>query len=226
MSIKRYHSIKHFEGIWREEPDYSRRNFWWPFRKKKDSYKEKRPGAMRPEHVKNRIREVGLGKQIEILRIGFDGTIDDMPIIVEIIDITQDGFTGRIVNLERRMIEGATEKLVYAKKGGGIINFNYADGDIKDISISHDEELLEQERNVDALQQILSALETGDNIIVAYYDGKQKGTVNTEGVLLEKTNDSGIFSMKIEKINRIELENKITKQFDIQNDLVIDIEMV
>ena len=155
---------------------------------------------MRPEHVKNRIREVGLGKQIEILRIGFDGTIDDMPIIVEIIDISQDGFTGRIVNLERRMIEGATEKLVYAKKGGGIISFNYADGDIKDISISHDEELLEQERNVDALHQILSALETGDNIIVAYYDGKQKGTVNTEGVLLEKTNDSGIFSMKIEKM--------------------------
>ena len=181
---------------------------------------------MEPQKIKKTIEGIGIGKQIEILRIGYDGSIDDIPINVEIIDISPNSFTGKIINLERRMIESATDKLVYAKTGGGVLEFNYNDGDIKEIALSHDQELIEQERNIDNLIEVLSALEAGDHVIVAYYDNQQKGTINTEGVITEKSDTDDIFTLTIEKINRIELQRKITKKFDLQKDLVIDIELV
>ncbi|GAB4379093.1 MAG: hypothetical protein Kow0042_28140 [Calditrichia bacterium] len=181
---------------------------------------------MSPEAVKQTIQEIGVGKQIEILRIGFDGEIDDMPIIVEILDISESGFTGKIVNVERQMIESTTDKLVYAKKGGGIIEFFYTDGDIKEITVSKDAELLEAERDVEALREILSALEKGDHVIVAYYDSKQRGTLNAEGTIADKNDDGNTFTLKIERINRIELGRKEEKVFNIEKDLVIDIEIV
>ncbi len=202
------------------------RHFWWLFKKKGKKKVQIRPGAMPPEEVKKRISEIGVGKQVEIIRVGFDGEIDDMPLIVEILYIGNEGFTGKIVNLERELIESATEKLVYAKKGGGIIDFRYDDGDIKEINVSQDQELLEQERNVDSLREIVTALDVGDTVLVAYYDAKNQGTVNAEGKLLEKDSDGNQFKMLIEKVNKIELEKKLEKTFDIEKDIVIDIEMV
>ena len=202
----------------------TRRFFFWPFKKKEKFVI--RGGAMQPDEVKKKINQIGIGKQIEILRIGYDGTIDDMQVTVEIIDISSYSFTGRIVNLERQMIESSTRNLIYAKKGGGVLEFYFNDGDIKEISVSQDEELLQKERNIDSLKEILAALETGDQVIVAYYDEKQKGTVNTEGLITEKDENNQYFSLQIEKINRINLEKKINKKFDLNQDLVIDIEMV
>ncbi len=226
MPIKRYHfeypAQRNNLGI----SHTNRRGFWWLFKKKKGVKAETRPGAMSPEQVKAKINEIGIGKQIEILRIGYDGEIDDMPIIVEILDIYEDGFSGKIVNVERQMIESATEKLVYAKKGGGIIHFRFDDGDIKEITVSQDEQLLQQERNIEALKEILNALDIGDRVMIAYYDEKERGTLNAEGVLLEKSEDGHTFRLQLEKINRIELEKKITKTFSIDKDLVIDIEIV
>lgn len=224
MSKKRYHWQWNTQSD-RDDENITQRYFWWPFKKKKERF-EGRTGAMSPQEIKKRIEEIGIGQQIEILRIGYDGSIDDIPINVEIIDISSYSFTGKIINLERRMIESATDKLVYAKQGGGVIEFNYNDGDIKEIIISQDEELIEQERNIDNLKEVLSALDTGDHVIVAYYDNQQKGTINTEGVITEKSDTDDIFTLIIEKINKIELERKITKKFDLQNDLVIDIELV
>lgn len=203
----------------------SARFFVWPFKRKKEKFII-REGALQPDEVKRRINEIGVGKQVEILRIGYDGNVDDIPIIVEIIDITHYGFTGRIVNLERLMIESATRNLIYAKKGGGIIEFYYNDGDIKEITLSRDKELLEKERNIEGLKEILSALDKGDHVIVAYFDSQHKATINTEGIILEKDEQNENFTLKIEKINRIELEKKINKQFNIRKDLVIDIEIV
>ena len=108
----------------------SRRFFFWPFKKKEKFIIRK--GAMQPDEVRRIINQIGIGKQIEIMRIGYDGTLDDMQVIVEILDISNHGFTGRIINLERSMIEGATRNLVYAKKGGGVLEFNFNDGDIKE----------------------------------------------------------------------------------------------
>lgn len=203
-----------------------KRHFWWPFKRKSKKKVAIRPGALSPEKVKEIIQGLGVGKQVEILRIGYDGEIDDIPIIVELINITDEGFTGRIINVERQMIESATEKLVYARSGGGIIDFRYDDGDIKEISVSYDRELIEQERNVESLKEILEALDAGDHVIVAYYDTKARGTLNAEGTILKKNENSTAFDLKIEKINRIELEQKKEKSFNIESDLVIDIEMV
>ncbi len=204
----------------------STRFFVWPFKREKKKKFIIRSGAMQPDDVKKRIQDIGVGKQVEILRIGFDGSLDDMPIFVEIIDITDYGFTGRIINLERQMIESVTQTRIYAKTGGGIVDFYYNDGDIKEINLSKDQELIEQERDITTLKEILSALDKGDNVIVAYFDHKHKGTINTEGIILEKEENNETFVLQIEKINRIELENKIQKKFDIKQDLVIDIEMV
>jgi len=211
-----------------QRPSFSsgsnRRFFFWPFKKKEKFII--RSGAMQPDEVKKKINQIGIGKQIEILRIGYDGAIDDMPVMVEIIDISSYAFTGRIVNLERQMIESATRNLIYAKKGGGVQEFYFNDGDIKEITVSQDQELLQKEKNIGSLKEILAALDPGDQVIVAYYDEKQKGTVNTEGLLTEKDENNEGFSLQIEKINRINLEKKINKKFDLNQDLVIDIEMV
>lgn len=226
MGRMRYHLTQEVDAGSRDDNYNSKRYFWWPFKKKKKEKISVRSGAMLPSEVKQKIQDIGIGKQIEILRIGFDGNMDDMPINVEIIDISDYSFTGKIINLERQMIEDATEKLVYAKQGGGVLEFNYDDGDIKEIVVSRDEELLTQERNLDNLKEILTALESGDHVIVAYYDNKSKGTVNTEGIITEKADEKDTFTLQIEKINRIELEKKYTKQFDLERDLVIDIELV
>ncbi len=226
MGTRREHNIQlmHIHDVdfdcWRE------RYFWLPFFRKRKPKFNVRPGAMVPEVVKQRIKSIGIGKLVEIIRVGYDGEIDDIPIIVEIIDISESSFTGKIVNVEREVIESATEKLVYAKKGGGILEFNYDDGDIKEIIESQDEKLLAEERNVNALREILSALEIGDRIMVAYYDTKQHGTLNAEGILLEKDINGNTFSLQVEKVNKIELEKKFKKTFDIKKDLVIDIEIV
>ncbi len=200
--------------------------FKWLFGKKSGATSTLRPGAMPPEKVKSMIEQIGTGKVVEILRVGFDGTLDDIPIVVEIIDITPEGFTGKIVNVERKLIEESTSTVVFAKHGGGTIEFRYDDGDIAEIKEGEDTSILEQSRDVNALKEILGALETGDPILVAYYDKENHGTVNVEGRLIERTPDRSKFKMVIEKVNRIELEEKKEKTFDINNDLVIDIEMV
>ncbi len=200
--------------------------FKWLFGKKGGTTTTLRPGALPPETVKQTIENFGVGKVVEILRVGFDGTLDDIPIVVEIIDITPEGFTGKIVNVERKLIEESTTTVVFAKHGGGTIEFRYDDGDIAEIKEGEDISTLEQSRDVNALKEILMALEPNDPILVAYYDHEHRGTVNVEGRLVEKSDNGHSFKMVIEKVNRIELEQKREKTFDIQKDLVIDIEIV
>ncbi len=205
----------------------STRYFWWPFGKKKKRSKVLlRPGALPPEKVKQVIKSIGIGKTVEILRIGYDGTIDDIPLIVRITDINEEGFSGRIVNVERELIEQATEKLVFAKRGGGFIEFRYDDGDIKEINESKEEAILEESRDVAALKEILEALEIGDRVLVAYYDEDRQGTVNVEGTLLAKDAGGTQFTLLIEQVEKVELEKKIEREFNIEKDLVVDIEIV
>ncbi len=176
--------------------------------------------------MKRQINDVGIGSVVEILRIGYDGTIDDLPIIVKIIDIREDGFSGKIVNVERQMIEEGTKSVVFAKKGGGIIEFLYDDGDIKEITKSVDASVVAESRDISAQKEILEALEIGDKIMMAYYDEKQNGSVNVEGTLLSKSPENTQFKIMIEKVNRIEIERKVEREFNIEKDLVIDIDML
>jgi hypothetical protein len=185
-----------------------------------------RPGAMPPEEVKSAVERFGEGMIVEILRIGYDGLMDDMSVLLEIIRISPEGFSGKIVNVERRMIEENSRRLIYVRSGGGVIDFLYSDGDIKEIKESRDADELTEARDISQIHDLLAALDVEDRILVAYYDEKHRGTVNVEGVLLSKSTGNKIFRIVIEKINGVELETNIEKQFDIDNDLVIDISLV
>lgn len=211
----------------RDEFPHFRHHSWWPFgKKKKVLTSESRPGALKPEEVKKIVNELGTGSVVEILRIGYDGTIDDIPMLIKITNITDESFNGKIVNVERQMIEEGTEKLIFAKKGGGVIEFFYDEGDIKDIVQSVDHTVVAESRDVSAQKEILAALEIGDKILMAYHDEKQHGSVNVEGTLLSKSPENNRFRIMIEKINRIEIEKKVEKEFDVEKDLVIDIDMI
>ena len=204
---------------------YYKRHFFKLFSRKGGRSLILRPGAIPPREVKRAVDRYGVGKIVEILRIGYDGAVDDMPIIVEILSINREGFSGKIVNVERRIIEESSQSMIYARRGGGVIDFFFDDGDIKEIKESRDAEDLSDSRDVANISELLAALEIKDRILVAYYDDKHRGTVNVEGVLLSKSPGLKIFKMLIEKINGVELENKIERQFDIDNDLVIDISL-
>ncbi len=196
------------------------------FKRKSGSSVKLRPGAMTPEALKKRITEIGTGKVVEIIRIGYDGTIDDIPMTVEITNIWQDGFSGRVVNVERELIEESSQMMVYAKRGGGTIEFKFTDGDIKEIVESTEAEELSKERNVSAILEIVEALDINDRVLVAYFDKNRRGTVNVEGVLLSKDIPGKSFRVVIDKINNIELENKMTREFNILSDLIIDVAMM
>ncbi len=91
--------------------------------------------------------------------------------------------------------------------------------------VSEDEKLISQERDISALQEIMTALENGDRILISYFDPKHQGNVNAEGTILHKSPDNKKLKVLIEKINRIELEKKIERDFDIEHDLVIDLDI-
>lgn len=185
---------------------------------------ELRPGAMPPEEVKKRIREIGEDKIIEIIRIGYDGEIDDIPLIVRILEIQDEYFIGKVINPERELIEETSESVVYAKKGGGVIEYYYSDGDIHDIIESRDEEILETAKNIEELKEIFEAIELEDPILVCYWDRSKHGTINVLGILKSKDQEKGTFEIELQSINNVELEKKQTRKFDLNKDLIIDIQ--
>jgi|GEM_PF-1042821 len=205
---------------------YRTRGFFNLFRKQTPTVDPPRPGAMYPNELRDEIERVGSGKIVELIRIGYDGELDDMPIIIEITEIGREGFSGKIVNVERDLIEENSEKTVYAKRGGGLIHFLYTDGDIKEVIENNDLENLAQERDISAIVEVVSALETGDRVLTAYYDKKHRGTVNIEGELVSKSPDAKSFRIKVEKINGVPLEKMVEKQFNAEDDVVIDISII
>jgi len=73
-----------------------------------------RPGAMMPEEVKKIVNEIGKGKRINIRRVEYDGTPEETPVSLRILDIRDDHFTGKIVNVERSIKQELDDKLVKA----------------------------------------------------------------------------------------------------------------
>lgn len=200
-----------------------RRYFFSILRRKDVALSPNRPGAISKDKVKRKIDEIGVGGIAEIYRIGYDGQLDDFPIIIKILSTGRSGFSGKVINVEREFIEESSEKKIYARRGGGIIEFNFDDGDIKDIKENIDYQELSAERNIGHIVAALNALDAQDRILVAYFDKKHQGTVNFEGILQAKLSGNRSFLMTIDKINGVELERKINKQFDIRKELVIDV---
>ncbi len=184
-----------------------------------------RPGAMSPDEVKKRVQEIGKNKKVNIRRVEFDGTPEEQPVSVQIIDIRDEYFTGKVVNVERSIKQDLDEKLIYIKGGGGTIDFYYADGDIMNIEEDIDEIVI-HEMNEKELLEILDALDLDESILISYYDTEKSGVINGTGKLVEKNVESHTFKVELNLINDIELEEPKVIEFNLDRDKVLDLEVV
>ena len=184
-----------------------------------------RPGAMLPSEVKNKLIKIGKGKKVKITRLAYDGTPEDPPIEIKVIDIGNDHFTGKIINVERSISESQTEKLIFIKGGGGTLDFNFNDGDIMNLEEDIDEKIVEQ-RNIDEIREILDALDLKEEITISYYDKNQGGVINGVGTLDEKNMETLDFKVSLTLINDIKLNKTKTVLLNLNNDKILDLEVI
>ena len=200
--------------------DFRQRDFFWG-RKKKASL---RPGALNEEQVRNIVKEIGLDKKILITRIDAMGDPEDVPVEAILASIRDDYFAVRVVNPERKLMEASDSKTIYLKGGGGLVDYHYTDGDIKEIIQDVDEEImLEVEK--DAILEIINALEIGDEIRISYFDPTEKTAVNCIGSMLKKFSDEH-FIVLAKQINEAELSSPQEIDFDINSTPILDIQIV
>ncbi len=217
---------KHYDcknSILAENP-HSVRYFINFFKSKKKKI-EVRPGAMQPEEVKKRINEIGKNKKVNIRRVEFDGTPEQEPISVKVVDIRDEYFTGSIINVERSLKQEQDDKLVYVKGGGGTLDFYYNDGDIMSIEEDIDEEII-QEHDTEELLQILDALDLNESILISYYDRTKGGVINGSGKLVAKDIEKKTFTAELNLVNDIELDKPKVVNLDLEKDTVLDIEVI
>jgi hypothetical protein len=184
-----------------------------------------RPGAMLPDEVKSKLIKIGKGKKVKITRLAFDGSPEETPIEIKVIDIGKDHFTGKIINVERSISESQNEKLIFIKGGGGTIDFNFTDGDIMTLEEDIDEKIVEQ-RNIDEIREILDALDVKEEITISYYDKNQGGVINGVGTLDEKNMETLDFKVTLTLINDIQLKKTKTILLNLNNDKILDLEVV
>lgn len=195
---------------------------FFKFRKKKVHL---RPGAIHPDEVKQLVVKIGKNKKVNIRRIEYDGTPEEHPLTVRLVDIRDEYFTGEIINIERSIKQEQNDKLVYIKGGGGTIDFYYNEGDILSIEEDIDEQIFEQ-RNTEELLEILDALDLNESILISYYDQHKSGVMNGVGVLKEKDIPAKTFKVELKQINAIELDRSKTIELDLNTDAVLDLEVM
>jgi hypothetical protein len=184
-----------------------------------------RAGALLADEVKSKLIKIGRGKKIKITRLAYDGTPEDPPIEVKIIDIGNNHFTGKVINVERSISEGQSDKLIFIKGGGGTIDFFYADGDILSLEVDIDEKIVEQ-RNIEEIREILDALDLKEEITISYYDKIQGGVINGVGILEEKNMETLDFKVTLSLINDIKLKKDKTVILNLNNDKILDLEVI
>jgi len=205
-----------------DEP-LSRRYFLKLFKSK--TQKVSRVGAIPPGELKKLVISIGKGKKINITRLAYDGTPEDPPVAVKIIDIGHDHFTGKFINVERSISESQDKKMIYIKGGGGTIDFNFNDGDILKIEEDIDEQIVEQ-RNVEEIREILDALDLNEDINISYYDKNEGGVINGVGILKDKNMDTYDFTVVLKLINDIKLSNPREVSLNLDRDQILDLEVV
>jgi len=184
-----------------------------------------RPGALTPDELRAVVKEIGNNKKVNIVRVEYDGTPEDRPVSVKIVDIRDDYFTGVIVNLERSIKQEMNDKLVFVKGGGGTIDFYFNDGDIKSVEQDIDESILEP-KNPNELLEILDALDLDEAILLSFYDRDKGGVMNGTGKLVAKDIENKTFQVELNLINDIELDVPKTINLDLEKDTVLDLEVV
>jgi len=202
--------------------DLQKRYFLKFFKSKKAS--NIRLGAMDAEAVKALVKEIGK-KKVNIHRVHYDGTPEETPVSVQILDIRDEYFTGEVVNVERSIKEEMDNKLVYSKGGGGTLDFYYTDGDVMKIEADVDEIIIEQ-KNETELLEILDALDLNESILISYYDRGKGGVLNGTGRLLSKDVGAKTFEVELNLINDIELDKPKTVSLNTEKDTVLDLEVV
>ncbi len=202
----------------------SKRYFLNVFKRKKKKV-ELRPGALHPDEVREIVKKIGKNKKVNIRRVEYDGTPEEKPIVVKIIDIHEDYFTGVVINVERSIKQELDEHIIYIKGGGGTIDFFYNDGDIMSIEEDVDEKIIQQ-RNLEELAEILDALEINEEILLSYYDESKGGVINARGKLISKDMATRNFSVELTVINEIELDKPKTINLNLDKNMVLDIEVV
>jgi predicted RNA methylase len=169
----------HFAGKLPDDQPLFRRYFLRLFKSKARKETEARhTDAIPPDVLKKKVIELGRGKKVSILRLSYDGTAEDHPVAVKIIDIGNDHFTGKVVNVDREVSESQEKKLIFVKGGGGTIDFQFADGDILSIQEDIDEEIIE-ERSIDEIREVLEALDLNEDVTISYYDKDKGGVIRT-----------------------------------------------
>lgn len=206
-----------------EDAPLSSRYFLKFFKKKTKTLKHE--NAIPPEKLKSLVNEIGKGQKVNITRVAYDGTPEDKPVSVKIVDIRTDYFTGKVVNVERSIKQAENDSVVYVKGGGGAIDFYYEDGDIISIEKDIDQEVIET-RNIQEVKEILEALDVNEDIIVSYYDESEGGVINGVGVLIEKDMDTLDFKVKFTMINEIELNSPREMVLNLNNDKIVDLEVI
>ncbi|MFC2089081.1 hypothetical protein ACFLSX_05705, partial [Calditrichota bacterium] len=146
------------------------------------------------------------------------------PITVKIVDIRNDNFTGKVINVERSIKQSENNSVVYVKGGGGAIEFYFDDGDIMSVEEDIDQVIMEQ-RNVEEVKEILDALDLNEDIILSYYDESEGGVMNGVGVLVDKNMETLDFKVKLSMINEIELGKPRELQLNLNKDKIVDLEV-
>jgi len=218
-----FSSEKQFFAHQQDEAPISRRYFLNFFKRK--SSKKKFENALSPEELKEIIKKIGKDNKANITRIAYDGSAEDQPVSVKIVDIREDHFTGKVVNVERSIKQAEDDHIVYVKGGGGSIDFFFNDGDILKVEEDIDQTVMEQ-RNVEEVKEILDALDLNEDIIVSYYDESEGGVINGIGILIAKDLDTMDFTVKFTKINEIELGKPREIQLNLNKNKIVDLEVV
>jgi hypothetical protein len=191
------------------------------FGKKKSTV---RKGAMTQDQVEKKIREFGVGKKVIVSRVDYEGRVsDETPIIIT--TIQSDHFAGKVVNVDRAIMEQQDSNAVYVKGGGGSIEFYYEDGDVASIEEDIDNEIIESMDNAE-IREILDALEVGDEILLSYYDTNTGGIINGMGALDSKDLASDVFSAKLHTINEIKQSNDKIVELNLQKNKIVALQII
>jgi len=216
----------HFSKNMPDDRPLFRRYFFNLFKSKKTKLPDSGyPQAIPPDELKKRVIELGKGKKVSITRLSYEGVPEDHPVAVKIIDIGNDHFTGKVVNVDREVSESQDKKLIFVKGGGGTIDFLFTDGDIIAIEEDIDEEII-QERSIEEVREILEALDVQEDITISYYDKDKGGVMNGLGVLTDKNMETLDFKVTLSMINEIKLNAPREVSLNVENDQILDLEVV
>jgi len=216
----------HFSANMPDDQPLFRRYFFKFFKSKGAKLSDSElPEAIPADELKRRVIELGKGKKVSITRLTYEGIPEDHPVAVKIIDIGNDHFTGKVVNVDREVSESQEKKLIFVKGGGGTIDFLFADGDILTIEEDIDEEIIE-ERSIEDVREILEALDVQEDITISYYDKDKGGVMNGLGILTEKNMETLDFKVALTMINEIKLNTQKEISLNLENDQILDLEVV